>query len=55
MTSKRPHAGDLSPDELCPVDQEAAIRIGNPIEIGTVYKDRCGYLDPVPVWTGGNE
>ncbi|MHB1090296.1 MAG: aldehyde dehydrogenase family protein [Ilumatobacteraceae bacterium] len=33
-------------------DQDAAIRIGNHIETGTVYMNRCDYVDPVLVWSG---
>lgn len=33
-------------------DQDAAIRIGNNIETGTVYMNRCDYVDPVLAWTG---
>lgn len=36
-------------------DQDAAIRIGNHIETGTVYMNRCDYVDPVLVWTGVKE
>ena len=36
-------------------DQEAAIRIGNHLETGTVYMNRCDYVDPVLVWTGVKE
>ena len=36
-------------------DQEAAIRIGNNLETGTVYMNRCDYVDPVLVWTGVKE
>lgn len=33
-------------------DQDAAISIGNHIETGTVYMNRCDYVDPVLVWSG---
>jgi len=33
-------------------DSEAAIRIGNCIETGTWFMNRCDYLDPELVWTG---
>jgi len=33
-------------------DQDATIRIGNQIETGTVYMNRCDYVDPVLAWTG---
>ena len=33
-------------------DQGAAISIGNQIETGTVYMNRCDYVDPVLVWSG---
>ena len=33
-------------------DVEAAARIGGKIETGTVYMNRCDYLDPALVWTG---
>ena len=33
-------------------DVEAATRIGEQIETGTVYMNRCDYLDPALVWTG---
>lgn len=36
-------------------DQNAAIRIGNHVETGTVYMNRCDYVDPVLVWTGVKE
>lgn len=36
-------------------DQDAAIRIGNHIETGTVYMNRCDYVDPALVWTGVKE
>jgi acyl-CoA reductase-like NAD-dependent aldehyde dehydrogenase len=33
-------------------DLEAAARLGARIETGTVYANRCDYLDPALVWTG---
>ncbi len=33
-------------------DQDAAIRIGEQIETGTCYMNRCDYLDPALAWTG---
>ncbi len=36
-------------------DQNAAIRIGQQIETGTVYMNRCDYVDPELVWTGVKE
>jgi len=33
-------------------DLEAAERIGGRIETGTVYMNRCDYLDPALAWTG---
>lgn len=33
-------------------DLEAAARIGARIETGTVFANRCDYLDPALVWTG---
>ena len=33
-------------------DAEAAIRIGERIETGTWYMNRCDYLDPALAWTG---
>ncbi|HSG88728.1 MAG TPA: aldehyde dehydrogenase family protein [Pseudomonadales bacterium] len=33
-------------------DLEAAIRLGDRIETGTVFMNRCDYLDPELVWTG---
>lgn len=36
-------------------DQDAAIRIGNHIETGTVYMNRCDYVDPALAWTGVKE
>lgn len=33
-------------------DEDAAIQLGNRIETGTVFQNRCDYLDPALVWTG---
>ena len=33
-------------------DAEAAVRIGDQIETGTWYMNRCDYLDPALAWTG---
>ena len=33
-------------------DMDAAIRIGDEIETGTVFMNRCDYLDPALAWTG---
>ena len=33
-------------------DMDAAERIGREIETGTVYMNRCDYLDPSLAWTG---
>jgi acyl-CoA reductase-like NAD-dependent aldehyde dehydrogenase len=33
-------------------DQEAALRIGDELETGTVFMNRCDYLDPGLAWTG---
>jgi acyl-CoA reductase-like NAD-dependent aldehyde dehydrogenase len=33
-------------------DEEAAIHIGDRIETGTVFMNRCDYLDPALAWTG---
>jgi acyl-CoA reductase-like NAD-dependent aldehyde dehydrogenase len=33
-------------------DDEAAERIGDQIETGTVFMNRCDYLDPALAWTG---
>ena len=33
-------------------DMDAAERIGAEIETGTVYMNRCDYLDPGLAWTG---
>ncbi len=36
-------------------DEEAAISIGDRVETGTVFMNRCDYLDPALVWTGVKE
>ena len=33
-------------------DADAAERIGRAIQTGTVYMNRCDYLDPALCWTG---
>ncbi|MCB2115253.1 MAG: aldehyde dehydrogenase family protein [Rhodobacteraceae bacterium] len=33
-------------------DSERAARIGRQVETGTVYQNRCDYLDPALCWTG---
>jgi acyl-CoA reductase-like NAD-dependent aldehyde dehydrogenase len=33
-------------------DEEAAARIGDHLETGTVFMNRCDYLDPALAWTG---
>lgn len=33
-------------------DEEAAIRIGGQVETGTLFMNRCDYLDPALAWTG---
>ena len=33
-------------------DEEAAITIGNELETGTCFLNRCDYLDPALAWTG---
>jgi acyl-CoA reductase-like NAD-dependent aldehyde dehydrogenase len=33
-------------------DEDAAFTIGNQLETGTVYMNRCDYLDPALAWTG---
>jgi acyl-CoA reductase-like NAD-dependent aldehyde dehydrogenase len=33
-------------------DQDAAIRIGDRVETGTWFMNRCDYLDPALAWTG---
>jgi acyl-CoA reductase-like NAD-dependent aldehyde dehydrogenase len=36
-------------------DQDAAIRIGDQVETGTWFMNRCDYLDPALAWTGVKE
>ena len=33
-------------------DMEHAVAIGDRVETGTVFMNRCDYLDPALVWTG---
>ncbi|MCE3267714.1 MAG: aldehyde dehydrogenase, partial [Solirubrobacterales bacterium] len=33
-------------------DEEAAIALGGKLETGTVFMNRCDYLDPALAWTG---
>jgi acyl-CoA reductase-like NAD-dependent aldehyde dehydrogenase len=33
-------------------DADAAARLGGEIETGTVFMNRCDYLDPALAWTG---
>ncbi|HLA45866.1 MAG TPA: aldehyde dehydrogenase family protein, partial [Aggregatilineales bacterium] len=33
-------------------DEEAAIRLGDRVETGTLFMNRCDYLDPALAWTG---
>ncbi|MDX1609054.1 MAG: aldehyde dehydrogenase family protein [Halofilum sp. (in: g-proteobacteria)] len=33
-------------------DEQAAVALGDRIETGTVYMNRCDYLDPALAWTG---
>ena len=33
-------------------DEEAAITLGEKLETGTVFMNRCDYLDPALAWTG---
>ena len=33
-------------------DAEAALRIGDRVETGTWFMNRCDYLDPALAWTG---
>jgi acyl-CoA reductase-like NAD-dependent aldehyde dehydrogenase len=37
---------------LWTMDEKAARQIGNEIETGTVYMNRCDYLDPALAWVG---
>lgn len=36
-------------------DEDAAKTLGNRVETGTIYMNRCDYLDPALVWTGVKE
>ncbi len=33
-------------------DRETAVRIGDQLEVGTCFMNRCDYLDPALAWTG---
>ncbi|MCP9758706.1 aldehyde dehydrogenase family protein [Aquitalea sp. S1-19] len=33
-------------------DEDAAIRLGTQLQVGTVFMNRCDYLDPALAWTG---
>jgi acyl-CoA reductase-like NAD-dependent aldehyde dehydrogenase len=33
-------------------DEGAALRLGDQLETGTVFMNRCDYLDPALAWTG---
>jgi acyl-CoA reductase-like NAD-dependent aldehyde dehydrogenase len=33
-------------------DEDAAVRIGNQVETGTWFMNRCDYLDPALAWVG---
>jgi len=33
-------------------NDEIALKIGNQLETGTVFQNRCDYLDPALAWTG---
>jgi acyl-CoA reductase-like NAD-dependent aldehyde dehydrogenase len=37
---------------LWTTDEEAALRIGDEVETGTVFMNRCDYLDPGLAWVG---
>ena len=34
------------------MDEAAAVRIGDQVETGTWFMNRCDYLDPALAWTG---
>lgn len=34
------------------VDEDAALDLGSQLEVGTVFMNRCDYLDPALAWTG---
>ena len=36
----------------CTADEEEAIRIGDRIDTGTWFMNRCDYLDPALAWVG---
>ncbi|MDN0083632.1 aldehyde dehydrogenase family protein [Crenobacter sp. SG2305] len=36
-------------------DRDAAIRLGEAIDTGTVFMNRCDYLDPALAWTGAKD
>jgi acyl-CoA reductase-like NAD-dependent aldehyde dehydrogenase len=36
-------------------DEEAALRIGHQLDTGTVFMNRCDYLDPALAWTGAKD
>ena len=36
-------------------DTEVAEKIGNQVQTGTFFMNRCDYLDPALSWTGVNE
>jgi acyl-CoA reductase-like NAD-dependent aldehyde dehydrogenase len=40
---------------VCTPDVEAAIRIGERIDTGTWFMNRCDYLDPALAWVGVKE
>jgi acyl-CoA reductase-like NAD-dependent aldehyde dehydrogenase len=37
---------------ICTTDEDAAIAIGDRVETGTWFMNRCDYLDPALAWTG---
>src|SRR5258706_7292395 len=37
---------------ICTLDADAAARIGAELETGTVFMNRCDFLDPALAWTG---
>ena len=37
---------------ICTADEDAAIRIGDAIDTGTWFMNRCDYLDPALAWVG---
>jgi acyl-CoA reductase-like NAD-dependent aldehyde dehydrogenase len=36
-------------------DEDAALRLGQELEVGTVFMNRCDYLDPALAWVGVKE